>query len=154
MKVESMIEIHYEEVQVGQVITTNVSLEPLRVNMVNAGKEEEVLIENMVHVDSYRVELEFVGFVFVLDNRFIFEGLNNLPNFGAVAGEIEFDLKIEKTVKRLRKEAKYHKRVSRSSIPLLQTVEEEEESIHSTRNSKEEVMAEQNLRQLNALNVA
>ncbi|TYH33899.1 hypothetical protein ES332_D13G090800v1 [Gossypium tomentosum] len=72
------------------------------------------------------------------------------------AGELELDLEIEKIVKRLRKEAKYHKQVSSSSTPLLQTIEEEEEeSIHSARNSEEEeVMAEQNLRQLNALNVA
>ncbi|XP_017619839.1 uncharacterized protein LOC108464195 isoform X1 [Gossypium arboreum] len=124
-----------------------------------ANSEGNILVERSVYI--FYMTLEDVNVYVVgkdeydeLASGFIFEGLNNLPNFGAVAGEIEFDLKIEKTVKRLRKEAKYHKRVSRSSIPLLQTVEEEEESIHSTRNSKEEVMAEQNLRQLNALNVA
>lgn len=63
-----MIGIHNEEVQVGQVIIDIISLQPLRVNMMNVGKEEEVLIENVVHVDSYHVELEFVDFVFVSDN--------------------------------------------------------------------------------------
>ncbi|PPD91841.1 hypothetical protein GOBAR_DD11248 [Gossypium barbadense] len=67
-KVENMIEIHNEEVQVEQVILDNISLEPLRVDTVNVVKEEEVLTEKVVQVDNYHVESEFIDFLFAPNN--------------------------------------------------------------------------------------